>query len=258
MRTSLIGLVGLIFTFVTAPAWAQDEGPRNTEVEGPVYDTAPPSDFQISANAALVTDYRFRGVSFSGGKVAVQGGVDIVHSSGFYVGTWASSLQDSVQYGSAEVDLYGGWSGAVSSGITVDAGLLYYYYPDGNRDLGGPSDYFEPYASVSGQLGPLQATAGIAYSWSGQDSLNDQDSTYLYLDLSSGIPTTPMTVTVHGGYTDGFNSYNDEPQSFDFSIGASYAINSAISVGATYTTVEAPEVDNFTDDGLFATLSATF
>ena len=35
------------------------------------------SGFEFSANVAMVSEYRFRGVDLSGGDIAVQGGVDL-------------------------------------------------------------------------------------------------------------------------------------------------------------------------------------
>ena len=43
-------------------------------------------------NVSLTTDYRFRGVSLSGGDPAIQGGITATHDSGFYVGAWSSSI----------------------------------------------------------------------------------------------------------------------------------------------------------------------
>src|SRR5690606_36938570 len=50
------------------------------------------SDFTISANVALTSQYRFRGIMQSNNKPAVQGGFDISHSSGFYIGNCNSSI----------------------------------------------------------------------------------------------------------------------------------------------------------------------
>src|SRR5690606_7342496 len=118
---------------------------------------------EVSGNVALVTDYRFRGVSFSDGDIALQGGIDVGHSSGFYVGTWASSISGGTAFGELELDVYGGWSGDLG-GVTVDVGLLYYIYPTGDAP-GVDTDYFEPYASVSTSLGPVGASLGVAYAW---------------------------------------------------------------------------------------------
>ena len=125
-------------------------------------ETDPPSDVTVTGSVALVTDYRFRGISLSGGDFAVQGSVNVNHSSGFYAGAWASSLEDSPLYGSAELDVYAGWTGEVASGVTADVGLLYYVYPNGNV---GDANVFEPYASITGAIGPVTAKVGVAYAW---------------------------------------------------------------------------------------------
>ena len=89
------------------------------------------SSVTVTGSVGLVTDYRFRGVSLSGGDPAVQGGMTLTHDSGFYVGTWASSIDDGGTdiYGDVELDLFGGWSGNVAEGVGLDVGLLYYAYP---------------------------------------------------------------------------------------------------------------------------------
>ena len=67
-------LAGALFT--AAPAMAQDEE----------------SDITVTGSAAVVSDYRFGGVSLSNGDPAVQAAITVGHSSGFYVGTWGSSI----------------------------------------------------------------------------------------------------------------------------------------------------------------------
>ena len=41
---------------------------------------------QVAGNFGLTSDYRFRGISQTQNGLAVQGGVDYTHSSGFYAG----------------------------------------------------------------------------------------------------------------------------------------------------------------------------
>ena len=53
---------------------------------------APAPAFTITGSAALVSDYRFRGASQTNEHGAVQGSINFNHESGFYVGTWASSI----------------------------------------------------------------------------------------------------------------------------------------------------------------------
>jgi len=260
MRTSIFGLMAAPLALLSSvPAFAQDEGPRKTETNAP----ATSSPVSVSANVALTSDYRFRGVSFSAGDIAIQGGVDIAHDSGFYIGTWASSIEDSPTFGHTELDLYGGWSGEVSSGVNLDVGLLYYIYPNGEDGLAGPSDYFEPYASISGTLGPAEVTVGAAYAWD-QSALGDEDNLYVYTDLGVGIPSTPVTVNAHLGYTDGILSPDvnlvtlNQSGAFDYSIGADYVITSNLTASVAYVGVEGPSVDGFTDDTVVFTISASF
>ncbi|MXP31541.1 hypothetical protein GRI94_06875 [Erythrobacter jejuensis] len=210
------------------------------------------SGFELSGNVALVSDYRFRGVSFSDGDIALQGGIDLGHSSGFYVGTWASSISGGTAFGELELDVYAGWSGDITDGLTFDVGLLYYIYPTGDIP-GVDTDYFEPYASVSTTIGPVGATLGVAYAWE-QDSLGNQDNFYIYTDFEVAIPETPVTLTAHLGYTDGVFATDLSGNSIDWGIGASYAVTDSLSVGINYVDTEGPSIEDFTDAGIFFTI----
>lgn len=218
-----------------------------------------PSEFTITGNVALVTDYRFRGISLSGGDIAVQGGININHASGFYVGTWASSMEDSPAYGHTEVDVFGGWTGAIADGITADVGLLYYVYPNGKV---GDANVFEPYASISGTFGPVTAKLGAAYAWE-QDSLGGDDNLYVYTDLGAGIPDTPISLSAHLGYASGAQSPNlltgkSTKAGFDYNVGAAYNITPKLSLGVQYVGVEGNSIDSFSNDTVVGTLKLTF
>lgn len=217
------------------------------------------SSISVSANVAMTSEYRFRGVDLSGGELAIQGGVDVAHDSGFYIGTWASSLDETtVGFGSTELDIYGGWSGEVADGVSVDVGVIQYIYPDAGP---GDFDYTEFYGSVGFTFGPAEATVGVAYA-PDQDSLGSTDNTYVYTDLGVGIPDTPITLTGHLGYTDGFLTFTGDSKAFDWSIGAEAAIPSTpLSLSVAYVGAEgdivAPAYD-FVDDAVVFTLSASF
>lgn len=289
MLTSFRGTAATLLAscvFMAAPAFAAEEPATDAVVEAiPVITASPATDdasmaiapvvrqsavptdevassaggesgLEISGNVALVSDYRFRGVSFSDGDPALQGGIDIVHSSGFYVGTWGSTISGGTPYGELELDLYAGWSGDVSDGVTFDVGLLYYVYPTENElaDLvGADTDYFEPYASIGTTLGPVGATLGVAYAWD-QTSLGDEDNLFIYTDFELGIPNTPITLTAHLGYTDGVFATDLDGDSFDWGLGASWAITDSLSLGVNYVDTEGPAVEDFTDAGFFVTL----
>jgi len=53
---------------------------------------APEPDYTLSYNIGVVTDYRYRGISQSRKRPALQGGIDYANKNGFYVGTWASTI----------------------------------------------------------------------------------------------------------------------------------------------------------------------
>ena len=252
MLTSMRGLVAASLLagcgLAATPAFAQDE-------------TAPPSDITVSGNVQVVTDYRFRGISLSAGDFALQGSINVNHSSGLYVGTWASSLeQDALDiYGNVEVDVYAGWTGEVASGLTADVGLLYYVYPNGGF---GDGNVFEPYASLTAAVGPATAKVGVAYSWE-QDSLGGDDNLYLYTDLSAGIPDTPVSLSAHLGYTDGALSPKrltgvSAGGGFDWSAGATFNITPKLSIGASYVGVEGASIDGFSNDAVVGTLKLSF
>lgn len=225
------------------------------------------SGFTFSANVALVTEYRFRGVDLSGSEIAIQGGFDVSHSSGFYAGTWASSLdEDTVGYGSIELDLYGGWSGNLTEGLSTDVGFIAYTYPDAPA---GDFDYYELYGSLSFSLGPVSTTGGVAYAPS-QDGLDfggtTDDNLYLYTDLSVGIPETPITINAHLGYTDGSLTFTNDNNAFDWSIGAEATIFGPITVGVAYVGIQGSPslvspafgLFDFTKDTVVGTVSASF
>ena len=220
------------------------------------------SPISFSANVALTSEYRFRGVDLSGGELAIQGGFDLSHSSGVYVGTWASSLDEqTVGYGSTELDIYGGWSGDLTDGLSADVGAIAYIYPDAGP---GEFDYYEAYASLSASIGPASVTGGIAYA-PGQEGLDfggtQRDNLYLYTDVSVGIPDTPVTINGHLGYTDGVLTFTNNSKAWDYSIGADFAIGPA-TLTAAYVGVEGDAANDplgtFTDDAFVVTLSASF
>lgn len=228
--------------------------------------------FTVSGNVTLATQYRFRGVAMTGGDPAIQGGIDVVHSSGFYVGAWGSSLEGGAAYGELEMNFYGGWNGDISDAWSIDIGILQYNYPtDGG--LIDPTDensyvndfnsnYWEPYASISTTLGPLEATFGAAYAWK-QSSLGGDDNLWLYTDLGVGIPDSPISLNAHLGYTDGvlappmIAGTNDDT-GFDWAVGASLTLLGGLDLGVSYIGVEGPSINDFTDDALVASLSVSF
>ncbi len=160
---------------------------------------APEPDYTLSFNAGVVSDYRYRGLSQSRLKPAVQGGLDFAHKSGFYLGAWGSSIKwikDSGSTdGSFELDLYGGHKGELAKGLAYDVGVLRYEYV-GNK-LGAVANYAN--ANTTEVYGALTAgvfTAKYSHSLTNLfGNINSKGSQYLDLsatfDLGSGWTLTP-------------------------------------------------------------------
>lgn len=187
-------LLPLVLLTAAAPAAAQIPG----------------SGVQVDADVTILSDYRFRGISRSGEDPALQGSVT-ASSGAFYAGAQATTLNDVAAYDNLELDLYAGYSSQIGTGLSVDAGVQYYAFPGSEGD----TDYVEPYASLSYQIGPVEATAGAHYAWA-QDAIGDEDMLYLFGAVEAGIPTTDITVTAHAGRQDwgAYGSY------WNWSIGA--------------------------------------
>lgn len=222
-------------------------------------ETDPPKAVTVSGSVAVVSDYRFRGLSLSAGDPTIQGAITLTHQSGFYAGVWGSGIEDTPVYGHTEVDLTAGWSGEVGSGLVADVGLTYYVYPNGHV---GKANYFEPYASLKTTIGPATAKLGMAYAPK-QDSLGNDDNLYLYTNLDVGVPTTPVTVSGHLGYSDGALSPNlltlkSSKGGWDWSLGASASVLKNLSLGVTYVGVGGNRINDFSDDTVVATLTLSF
>lgn len=182
----------------------------------------------IAGDATVVTDYRFRGVSRSDEDIAVQGGIEMAHDSGFYAGAWGSSLGGGL-FGDAELNGYGGWSGEVASGFRFDVGLRYYAFAGCDEAL-GDDDYVEPRASISYSIGPAELTTGAAYA---VDALGDGDNVYVYSDVAVGVPLTAITLTGHVGYSDGPLALQGDGEAIDWSLGAEY-VRGPVTFGLSY------------------------
>lgn len=143
-----------------------------------------PAEHQVSYNASITSDYRYRGLSQTALDPALQGGVDYVHGpSGFYVGTWLSTIKwtkDLGGDGNIEWDVYGGKRGQLTGELSYDIGGLYYYYPD--NGLNPSANTFELYGKLG--YGP----AYIKYSHSTTNLFGTADSKRSgYLDVGADI-----------------------------------------------------------------------
>lgn len=180
-----------------------------------------PVQAEISANVALVTDYRFRGISQSNKNPALQGGFDYAFENGIYVGTWGSTVDfdSAVDFnGSLELDYYGGWSTDLNENSSIDLGYIYYSYPGDDEGLDG--DYSEIYVNY----GWRDLTLGAAYSWDYYGSSGD----FLYLKADYDWSfAEDWTLSLHAGYNDFDEDVflsSDKGHYMDYSVGVSWSV----------------------------------
>ena len=108
----------------------------------PVTQAAPGDLFELSANVALTSDYVWRGMTQTNEEPAIQGGFDVNHDSGLYVGTWGSNVKflegaavNPEDRAHIEIDLYIGYAGELRNGITYDVKAGHYIYPGADSSL---------------------------------------------------------------------------------------------------------------------------
>ncbi len=187
--------------------------------------TAPPPDtatpeHTLTGNLALASDYRFRGVSQTYQRPAVQAGLDYTHSSGLYAGTWMSNVSGNSYNNGAglEWDLYGGYRLAVAPDVTLDLGVLAYAYPGARLNSAPGVATGEKYTNVDAYAGISVGAFSARLSMSATDyfGLNGTTASYAYfvalpaagssrgsayLDINYGIDLgAGVTLGLHAGH----------------------------------------------------------
>ena len=149
----------------------------------------------LAFNVGAFTDYRYRGISQTRLKPAVQAGVDY-SLGGFYVGAWASSIKWIKDFGgdaSVEIDVYGGYKGEIAKDLAYDVGALTYQYP---------SNKLKPNANTTELYGALTyGPATLKYSHAVTNTFgNLKSKNSSYLDLSATFDAGGISVVPHVGY----------------------------------------------------------
>ncbi|MFG6446667.1 TorF family putative porin [Roseateles sp. BYS180W] len=187
-------------------------------------------DYSLSANAGVVSDYRYRGISQTRLKPAVQAGVDFAHASGTYVGVWASSIKWTRDIpeggGKAEIDIYAGYKHKMDNGMTLDLGGLYYWYPSShlvhNTDY-VDADTFELYTALS--WGPLTLKYshaltplfGLTYSPLLKEGKGTRNSGYWDVSGNFELPYG-LILTPHIGHQRVAGTLNPQASYTDYSL----------------------------------------
>ena len=239
--------------------------PGLTPVQQALAAEAEASPHTLTGNVGIYSQYIFRGLTQTDRKPALQGGFDYSHSSGFYLGTWASNvswLRDAAfpAYtggGSLEWDFYGGYKWEFAKDWVLDVGTLYYWYPGTANPVpivagvGNPkADTWEIYAALNWKW----LSAKYSYGLKNETfAVKDSSGTW-YLDLTANMPLgewigiNGLNFVAHWGWqkysgTDprnwtvgGLPLSNDEIYSYkDWKLGFTYTLPKDFTVGLMYT-----------------------
>jgi len=154
----------------------------------------------LSANAAVTTNYIFRGISQSGSNIAVQAGVDYnIGTTGFAIGAWASSIDFGNPFGedtAAEVDLYGSYTFAISDAFSLSAGAITYNYPSSPHNVN--YNWWEGWVGASYNFGPAAVSGKVFYS---PDYVN-LSTNQIYVTGGVSVPVIDwLTLNANIGYS---------------------------------------------------------
>ena len=133
------------------------------------------ADVSLSGNVGLTSDYIWRGMTQNDGDTSVNVGLDADLGNGFYVGTWAATVDMTAASPGAtlEHDYYGGYTFELG-GIGVDIGAIQVIY-NGTSDI----DFSENYIALS-----LPMNVGFHYSEG--DELGDYSEISWGMDVGVG------------------------------------------------------------------------
>lgn len=178
----------------------------------------PPEPVTLTVDIEAVSDYRFRGISLSGGDPAPQGGATLTLDPGIYASVWGSTIAETEGGADVELQLSLGYATEVLSGLEIDLALNYYAYPS---DAG--INYLESSAELSYALGPLTPKLGVQYA-PPQAHLRDEagakrDNLYAWLGIDLLVGGIPVTLSGRAGYETGLFDTRVRGGKWDWSLG---------------------------------------
>jgi uncharacterized protein (TIGR02001 family) len=236
------------------------------EVSSPAKVEEAKPDNAISFNAALTSDYRFRGISQSRLKPALQGGADYVNNpTGLYAGTWLSTIKwakDAGGGGNTELDLYAGKRGEFAKDFSYDIGVLSYVYSsNGLADVAGfaNANTTEIYGQLGYGPGYIKYSHAVTNLFGSIDSKNSA-----YLDIGANIDAGDnLVINLHAGHQGVKNtsaaSYTDWKAGVTKDFGVISVAGALIGTNASKTAYASPANGKFLGkSALVLTLSKTF
>lgn len=197
--TKSAGAAGVALLAWAAPAFASDITPP------------PEREFSWSVNAAITSDYVFRGVSQSDNDPALQAGIDFSYGI-FYAGAWGSSVDEDFVGSNIEIDYYAGIK-PVLGPATFDFGIIYYTFPGIPEPASGEAEVVELKAGVSGEILPSLSAATTFY-WSPEAAA---DGGEFWVSESSLAYALPKVLVFDPSISGTYGYFENTDTDFDYS-----------------------------------------
>lgn len=175
---------------------------------------------ELTGNVGVTSNYLWRGETRTNDRPAVFGGLDYVHGSGFYLGTWTSTIDphradnyppasDDYDPGLVnqdyEWDLYAGFLRQLGV-VKLDIGYINYDFPRGDR-FNPATHRLEPQSGNEQDFAELYLGVGYemfsARYWHSDDYRGSDRSLY-YLEFNLTIPLRDeLLLGLHAGFKKG-------------------------------------------------------
>ena len=152
----------------------------------------------VSAEAAAVSDYRERGLSWSEGRAAVQARVDVGLPAGFEASARATTTRGAERHGGADAAV------ALRAGYAASTGLLQWHAGATAHLFAGARDsrdYIELDLGGGVALGPVDLSLRADYA-PPQDAIGG-GNLYVRAQARAALIGTPVTVSAHLGRSSG-------------------------------------------------------
>jgi uncharacterized protein (TIGR02001 family) len=245
-------------------------------------DAAPAPDLTVAYNVGLYSQYIFRGLTQTDRKPALQGGVDLTHSSGLYLGMWGSNiswLQDDYglpgattkvydKGGNLEIDIYGGYRyNFGDTGFGIDVGALQYWYPGSRGDYSAGvknprANTTEIYGAINYKwlqfkISDVVSNAAWGFGKYGDGSGDKADGTY-YAEINANIPVGDLiggemlkgvTGLVHVARQDFDGAANEAASYSDYKVGLQKSFDNGVNLGGYWTKATTMEHGLWTYNG---------
>lgn len=152
--------------------------------------------FTLEADVGIKSDYDFRGISRSDKDFALQGGADLVHSSGLYLGAFISTIDDPFGH-DVEFEAHLGY-GTSSGAYDLDFRVNW----DSFHGNGDSRSYLEFQGSVSRDYGLAYVTGGLSFTPDNRE-FGDGRSLYFFGEAEMPLPLPdfpPISLALHLGH----------------------------------------------------------